>query len=130
MNNKMLSRAGKTILIKCVAQSIPTYCMSCFNVPKSLCIDMERLMNGYWWNSSGTQNKGIRWLSWERMGTTKCQGGLGFRSLIGFNLALLAKHIWNFLKNPQSLVARVFQARYYLDNHLLQARRGGGSNYI
>ncbi|KAL8127117.1 hypothetical protein AgCh_014147 [Apium graveolens] len=129
-SNKTLSKAGKTILIKGVAQSIPTYCMSCFKIPKSLCNDIERLMNGYWWNSGEAQTKGIWWLSWERMGVAKCQGGMGFRNLVGFNLALLGKHIWNFLENPHSLVARVFKARYYPNNHLLQAIRGGGSSYI
>lgn len=123
-SNKTLSRAGKTILVKCVAQSIPTYCMSCFKIPKTLYNEIERLMNGYWWNSGGNQTKSIRWLSWGRMGESKSQGGMGFRSLVGFNLALLGKQVWNFLENPQSLVARVFKARYYPNNHVLQASRG------
>lgn len=125
-SNKTLSRAGKTILVKCVAQSIPTYCMSCFKIPKTLCNEIERLMNGYWWN----QTKSIRWLSWGRMGESKSQGGLGFRSLVGFNLALLGKQVWNFLENPQSLVARVFKARYYPNNHILQASRGWIKLYL
>lgn len=35
-NAKLLSRAGKAVLIKNVASSIPSYCMSCFLIPKSL----------------------------------------------------------------------------------------------
>lgn len=62
-NNKLLSRAGKAVLLKNVAQSIPSYCMSCFKIPKALCQELERLMNGFWWGSKGNSVKGIRWLS-------------------------------------------------------------------
>lgn len=129
-SSKTLSRGGKTVLIKNVAQTIPSYCMSCFKIPKTLCQEIERLMNAYWWSSNSNLSKGIKWLAWEKMGVAKSKGGLGFRNLNGFNMALLGKHCWNFISNPLSLVARVYKAKYYPDSHLLQATRSGGSSYI
>lgn len=39
--NKLLSKRGKTVLIKKVAQTIPSYCMSYFKAPKSLYQEIE-----------------------------------------------------------------------------------------
>lgn len=69
------------------------------------------MMNGYWWKSNSNNSKGIRWASWGNMSMAKSKGGLGIHDLHGFNLALLGKHVSNFVNNPQSLVARVYKAR-------------------
>ena len=47
---KLLSKAGKEILIKAVAQSIPTYVMSCFDLTKSLCDELSMMIAKYWWS--------------------------------------------------------------------------------
>ena len=88
------------------------------------------MMNSFWWGSGNGPNKGIRWLSWENMSMSKCMGGMSFRDMYGFNLALLGKHCWNFLVNPDSLVARIFKARYFPNSTFLSAKRGGGSSFI
>lgn len=80
--------------------------------------------------SGSNQGKSIRWMAWRKMAVSKNQGGLGFRDLHGFNVALLGKHIWNFCHKPSSLVARLFKARYFPDNHILRASKGVGSSFI
>lgn len=55
---------------------------------------------------------------------------MDFRDLHDFNLALLGKHVWNFINNPNSFVARVFKTRYFPHSNLLKASRGGGSSFI
>ena len=61
---------------------------------------------------------------------SKSMGGLAFCDLHGFNLALPGKHCWNFLKNPDSLVARVFKAKYYNHTTVFEASRGGRSSFV
>ena len=58
----MLSRVGKEVLIKAVAQSIPTYTMGVFQLPKSLCDDLEAMCAKFWWGQVGNERK-IHWKS-------------------------------------------------------------------
>ena len=45
---KLLSQAGREVIIKAVIQAIPTYTMSCFKLPIMLCHDIESLVRKFW----------------------------------------------------------------------------------
>ncbi|KAK9998496.1 hypothetical protein SO802_018099 [Lithocarpus litseifolius] len=59
---RMLSRAGKEVLIKAVAQSIPTYTMGVFLLPVKLCNELDALCARFWWGQTGDERK-IHWKS-------------------------------------------------------------------
>jgi hypothetical protein len=59
---KFLSKAGKEVLLKAVVQAIPSYSMSVFLLPTSLCKDLNRLMQKIWWKN-GANSSGIHWMS-------------------------------------------------------------------
>ncbi|XP_040367476.1 uncharacterized protein LOC112178299 [Rosa chinensis] len=65
-----------------------------------------------WWGSKG-ENRKIHWLSWDRLCQPKEAGGMGFRDLYAHNLALLAQQGWRLVRNPGSLLARLYQAKYF-----------------
>ena len=87
---KCLSKVGKEVLIKSIAQSIPTFIMDCFLLPKSLWQHIEALINRFYWGSRDGERK-IHWVRWYKLCEPKQDGGLGFRNFEAFNLSLQAK---------------------------------------
>jgi hypothetical protein len=121
--NKFLSKAGNEILLKAVIQAIPTYIMSVFQLPITLCKEINKMMQKFWWGHQQNSSK-IHWMSWERMGFSKNQGGMEFRDLVLFNQALLAKQIWRLIEDPSSLVARIMKAKYHPQCSVMEAPLG------
>ena len=46
---KLISQAGREVLIKAVVQAIPTYTMNCFKLPIGFCEALEGLIRRFWW---------------------------------------------------------------------------------
>lgn len=59
---KFLSQARKEVLLKAVIQAIPTYTMSVFQLPKTLCRYINSIMSKFWWGHKENGNK-IAWMS-------------------------------------------------------------------
>ncbi|WCJ21653.1 RNA-directed DNA polymerase (reverse transcriptase)-related family protein [Euphorbia peplus] len=87
------------------------------------------MLNRFWWKSSGSDS-GIHWKNWTRLCVPKNRGGMGFRDIHIFNLALLAKQGWRLLQHPNSLVARVLKAKYYPTSNFLHASLGHNPSYV
>jgi ribonuclease HI/ribosomal protein L37AE/L43A len=125
---RFLSQAGKEILLKAVIQAIPSYCMSVFLFPKSLSSEINSLMQGFWWGHK-EKDRRIPWLSWSKMGLSKTLGGMGFRDLNTFNIALLAKQVWRIWTKSDSLIAQIMKHKYFPECSILEATVGKKPSY-
>ena len=60
-----------------------------FQIAMGLCEHINGVIRKFWWGSKDGQRK-TAWVSWKTMSKPKFMGGLGFRDVELFNLALLA----------------------------------------
>lgn len=67
------------------------------------------MLNPFWWGSNKQEDKGIKWLPWDKLTIKKKFGELGLRNMHAFNRAMLGKQAWKFMV----LQARIFEAKYF-----------------
>ncbi|GAA0180032.1 hypothetical protein LIER_30055 [Lithospermum erythrorhizon] len=127
-SSKLLSRAGKEVLIKAVLQSISSYAMQCFRFPATVISELESIEANFWWDSTKEKRK-AHWASWNRLCLTKQDGGMGFRHLKHFNSALLMKQAWRLVSEPERDLAKAYKAKYFPDTEFWDALLGSAPSY-
>lgn len=100
--SKNLSRAGRRTLINSVAQTMPNYTMSTFNIPIKVCNKLDSLTRRLWWKLKQQDSKFIAWK----------EGGLSFKKAKNINNALLAKLAWMVATKRDSLCIKILRSKY------------------
>ncbi|XP_028082975.1 uncharacterized protein LOC114284266 [Camellia sinensis] len=120
---KLLSQASREVLIKSVAQALPTYAMACFLFPNKLCDKFSSYIRNFWWKGD-PERRDIHWASWNKLCLSKRNGGLSFRDFRAFNCALFARQGWRLIEYPNSLCAKIIKGIYYPNSDFCHATRG------
>ena len=97
--------------------------MSCFKLLDNLCEHIEGMISKFWWGSKQYERK-IHWIAWKDLCKEKKEGGMSFKTLKDFNLAMLAKQGWRILHHEESLLALCLKSRYFPRCNFLQANLG------
>ncbi|KAF7843116.1 reverse transcriptase [Senna tora] len=124
----VLSQAGREILIKAVASSVPAFPMVVFKFPKVFCKDLDAAVARFWWDKK-EGGGGIHWQAWNKITRSKKEGGLGFRDFEAFNVALLAKLAWRLLMCLNELWVKVIKGIYFPNSSFLEARKGARASW-
>ncbi|KAL0294623.1 UNVERIFIED_CONTAM: hypothetical protein Sangu_3214200 [Sesamum angustifolium] len=116
-NHQHLSYAGRLQLIKSVLSTLHMHWASVFILPKGVLKLLERKMRTFLWQgpSGGRQAK----VAWDQICKPKAEGGLGLRSLIIMNQALILKQLWRVLQNDGSSIWVDWIQRYRLRHSTL-----------
>jgi len=65
-SNRFLSTAGKMTMLKSVLSPIPSHAMQCFELPVSLCKQIQSALTHFWWDRREGSSS-IAWVSWTKM---------------------------------------------------------------
>ncbi|GLT71627.1 hypothetical protein SLA2020_436290 [Shorea laevis] len=109
---RLLSQAARTTLIKSVANAIPSYLMSIFLLPKSVCSDINSMLRKFWWGFPQEKKHCLSFLSWNNICQPKLLGGLGLRSMESQNTSLLARLGWKLTSNQPLLWVNALRSKY------------------
>ena len=125
---RLLSQAGKEVMIKAVIQSIPTYSMNVFRLPLRLIKDIESMIRKFWWGNQDNTRK-MQWVKWRTLCSSKSLGGMGFRDLRQFNDALLGKQVWRLFHEKDTSLYKVFKPKYFPSGCILDAEINPRSSF-
>ena len=122
---KLPSQAGKEVMKKAIIQSIPTYSMSVFELPVSLCKEIETMIRQFWWGQG--DSKKIHQVKWSSLCSSKSIRGMDFRDIQKFNNALLDKQVWRLIHQKDTLLHKVFSAKFFPNGSIFYAPIQGRS---
>ncbi|GJR31850.1 RNA-directed DNA polymerase, eukaryota [Tanacetum coccineum] len=124
-----LSIGGRLTLLKSVLGSTPLYYMSLYKVPKTVLHSMESIRRNFF-NGIREGDRKISWISWPKVLASRENGGLGVSSFYALNRGLLAKWMWRFLSNENSLWVRFIKAAHEDNTHSISAAYPSAWNTI
>ena len=87
---KFFTKGGKEVIIKSVVTALPNHVMSCLRILKTVMKKLTSDVAQFWW-SPGGNTRGMHWKAWDKLCSSKVDGGLGFKDLTNFNTAMLGK---------------------------------------
>ncbi|XP_078175152.1 uncharacterized protein LOC144568653 [Carex rostrata] len=120
--SRMLSQAGRIVLIKSVLQALPIYFMATAVIPVKIIKKLNGLIRKFFWGKVDKQHY-MALLAWEKVSAPISMGGLGLRDLQLMNKAMLLKMLWRMAAGSESLWVKQLQAKYLPRSKLWLSKR-------
>nr|GEW92005.1 hypothetical protein [Tanacetum cinerariifolium] len=117
---RLLSAGGRLSLIKAVLGNLPTYFMSLYMMPTSICSKMESLRNKFFRGAGHNESK-MSWVKWEKSLASIKKGRIGIGSIFCLNIGLFFKWIWRLCNQPTDLWAQVIGIIYGHDGGITRS---------
>jgi hypothetical protein len=128
---KLLSSAGRVVLVQSITSAIHAYYMQNVALPSKICTKLDKINRDFLWGST-VEKKKMHMVSWDKVCRPRNLGGLGLYATKSRNIALLAKLNWRVMEESDSLWAKTLVSKYYpngIMDEKLVTRRSGSNNW-
>jgi hypothetical protein len=95
-----------------VAAAIPSYAMSSFLLPSTICNKLDQTFKNFRWGFPPSKTRNLTLKSWDSLYLPKAFGGLGFRKMKEVNLALISKLGWKLHNKSDSMWVSQMRGKY------------------
>ncbi|KAK4415266.1 hypothetical protein Salat_2633900 [Sesamum alatum] len=119
---KSLSFAGRLELICSVIQGVECFWLEVFPLPAAVIDKIHRLCRNFLWNSKRPV------VTWEDLCHPKEEGGLGIRHIQSWNVALMARILWNIHCKTDTLWVKWVNGVYLKGNSIWEWRPKRGDS--
>lgn len=110
--NRFLSIAGKTTLIKSTLANIPICVMQFIKLPEYTLQTINKISHNFLWGSTTSKRK-LHNVNWKQVCKPLHQGGLGILDAILRNLSLIMSLAWRFSQDNNNLLwVTILRAKY------------------
>ncbi|KAK8328756.1 hypothetical protein V6Z11_A11G271200 [Gossypium hirsutum] len=75
-----------------------------------------------WWTNN-EKTRGWVMLAWERMCYPKGMGGISFRDMHLFHIALFSRQVWRLMQFKDTLCFKVLSAKYFSEGDVLRPKK-------
>lgn len=118
---RLLSLAGRLVLIRSVLMSILIYFMATTKTPKKVINGITGTIRRFFWGKP-EKERYMAYIAWKKI-LCPIEGGLGLRCLDTINDALLTKFLWRLASDSSSLWATQIRAKYLPRSKLWHSKR-------
>ncbi|KAJ4806341.1 RNA-directed DNA polymerase (reverse transcriptase)-related family protein [Rhynchospora pubera] len=127
---KLLSQAGKVVLIKSVIEPMVLYGIAGGPLPDSTVQKLNQKIRSFFWGCNGSRR--MQLLSWGVITKPKMKGGLGLRDISVINGAAVMKILWRLAskEHEEKLWVRILKAKYLSRRTLWTAAGASGGTKL
>jgi hypothetical protein len=113
-----------------VVVALPSYTMSSFLFPNSLCSDLDKNFKNFWWGFPPQKTRNPSLKAWNSTCLPKELGGLGIRKMREVNLALIFKLGWKLHSNANSMWIAQLRGKYLHSSFFLSPSPLSSSSWL